>query len=666
MHVSSAVKSARRGMWAVCLGLLAVGLSGCSGCGFDPVGCSTDSDCRTGRVCADSVCVDPGLVNNVTNNVNNNLTPDMLVSQDLGSLTDMASSDAGRDMPGAIDLGLDQGNPPEDMAVADMQNPPDMQTPVDMATPDMAIPDMNMPPDMNVPDMAVADMNMPPDMATPDMGIPDMGTPVIGPQISVSPAQTINFGNNPIGATVNVTLNVSNVGDAPLSLTSLDLRARPSQGFDVQPVVAMPVVIAPGQRRAFVASFSPQAAAGYRNFVDIASDDADDPTVSVELTGRGFATMTRACLYSSPDTVDFGVVTPGSSATQEITVGNCSSTEVVTVTQLRLASMNPNAPFTFVPSKTVPFAIPVGGSEKITVKYSPTTNVDTQDDLQIRSDSQLSPISTVQLVGSGGGCPDVVARGESVQDLLGADELRQGTVVIKLGDSVALSADQSSAPSGQLATTWRTLSRPAGSVADVQAPGAIDTTLTPDKAGVYVLELDGRDLVTNTSACSTSTLEVVVLGAEPRLQAQITWNADHDVDLHIQRSVGQGWPMLGDMTNDLFYDHANADWGMLNNPLDNGFHLGDDADGQGPETALIASLESNRRYRVVAQFTRRSGFQPFRFTVNATLSLVDPSTGAVLARQLTHDFDIQRQGRSWAIWEINGATGAVTAVDSEF
>lgn len=587
----------------------------------------------------------------------------MAPRQDFGFIDMELPVDFGRaDMPPVLDQSPDMVSPPDmmrvDMAPVFDMSVPDMEQP-DMTAPDMSIPDMTMP-DMNVPDMNVPDMN------TPDMAPVDMGQPMIGPQIVISPQGQLNFGNNPVGAMVDVTLNVSNVGDAPLTVTSADLRARPSQGFEFAPVVSTPTIVQPGQTRSFVVTFKPQAAAGYRNFIDVKSDDADDATVSLELVGRGFATTTRACLYSSPDVVDFGIVAPGSSATREVTVGNCSTTEVVTVTQLRLGSMNPNAPYTFTSSKPVPFAIPVGGVEKVTVKYAPATNVDTQDSLQIRSDSQVSPVSTVQLVGSGGGCPEMVARGESTNDALAVDALRQGTIVTRLGDTVVLNGAESAAPSGQLLPTWRMVQRPAGSVAGIVNPSALDTSFVPDKAGVYLFELDGKDLVTNNSACAVSTLEVVVLGEDPQVKVEVTWNADHDVDLHVQRNVGMGWPMLGDMTNDLFYDHVNADWGMVNNPLDNAFHFGDDPDGLGPEAAILTKLESGRSYRVIAQFARRDGFQPFRFTVTTKITVFDPATNMSSLTQLTHDFEVPQQGRSWVAARIDGTTGAVTIVDMVF
>lgn len=567
------------------------------------------------------------------------------------------------------DFGFIDMEPPFDLGFPDMPPVPD-QSPDMISLPDMMRVDMSPVLDMSVPDMTQPDMNVPdmnmPDMNMPDMAPADMGQPVVGPQILISPQGQLNFGNNPVGAMVDVTLNVSNIGDAALTVTSADLRARPSQGFEFMPVLSTPTVLQPGQSRSFVVTFKPQAAAGYRNFIDVKSDDADDATVSLELVGRGFATTTRACLYSSPDVVDFGIVAPGSAATREVTVGNCSTTEVVTVTQLRLGSMNPNAPYTFTSSKAVPFAIPVGGVEKVTVKYAPATNVDSQEELQIRSDSQVSPISTVQLVGSGGGCPEMVARGESTNDVLAVDELRQGTIVTRLGDTITLSGSESVAPSGQLLPTWRMVQRPAGSMASVINPSALDTSFTPDKAGVYLFELDGKDLVTNNNACAVSTLEVVVLGEDPRAKVEITWNADHDVDLHIQRNVGMGWPMLGDMVNDLFYDHVNADWGMANNALDNAFHFGDDSDGFGPEAAIITKLESGRSYRIIAQFARRDGFQPFRFTVNATISVFDPTTGATSATTLTHEFEVPQQGRSWVAAQIDGTTGAVSIVDTVF
>jgi hypothetical protein len=670
------------------LGLLFM-MSALAGCSFDEAAsCSTSDDCYDGRVCIANLCqypdgIDLGADQSVDPDqaVDPDQSPDMSVDPDVPPDLDMRpdlSPDFGPDpdlgpdpdMPPDIglDIGVDSG-PDPDMA-PDMTVDPDME--LDMApdmvvTPDM---DLDMPVDMPPVDMPVdmpdmqdmaPDMMPPPDMG-PDMDMgadmaPDMS--IIGPQIAVTPSGRIDYGNVAVGATVTDTITVTNVGDAPLVITQADLTARPSQAFDVTPVVGTMAVLTlvPGASQTFTASFTPSSRNNFNNSVFFASNDADDPRVQVDLRGAGTNKTNQICLNSSPDALDFGVVAPGSQATRDVTLVNCGNNQPVTVTQLNI---NPNGPFSIVGGAMTPFAIPVNQTRTVQIRFAPMTRDEVDAELRINSDSQLGPLQTVDLMGSGGGCAEAIAMGQVQSAQMWPTQPSAGPLVSMIGDSVDLEGGMSSAPSGQLGHAWSLPAKPAMSMASIQGAMSSQASFTADKSGVYRAKLDVTDLASGQPGCNSAQVELVTLSAEPAIFTTATWTSNHDFDLHIMRRGNNGqWPALGDQSNDLSYEQQEQEWGLANSRLDNGFHLGDST-GAGSEGALVGQLQSGRAWRVVVNFSRPLSIQPA--TVDLVLSVRLPN-GSIIARTLSRTFGPQEIRRAWLAFEIDDQ-GNVTQPNS--
>src|SRR5690606_2263423 len=110
--------------------------------------------------------------------------------------------------------------------------------------------------------------------------------------------------------------------------------------------------------------------------------------------------------------------------------------------------------------------------------------------------------------------------------------------------------------------------------------------------------------------------------------------------------------------DDLHYANPTPDWGAATSAVDDGLFFGDVRRGPGEERAMVLALEPGRRYRVAAQFSRASGLQPLQFTVTGTVRL------GGMTRTLTHTFNRAEQGLKWLMFDINGATGAITTVDA--
>ena len=120
------------------------------------------------------------------------------------------------------------------------------------------------------------------------------------PQIRLTPA-SIDFGPVPLGSTSTRTLTVVNVGTADLVVTGVSLGA--AAGFSVD--FDGPVALAAGEALAMDVAFAPAVRdVPLSDLLAVASNDPDEPTVVVELSGTG----TRSTLTAVPGDIAFGEV----------------------------------------------------------------------------------------------------------------------------------------------------------------------------------------------------------------------------------------------------------------------------------------------------------------------------------------------------------------------
>ena len=146
------------------------------------------------------------------------------------------------------------------------------------------------------------------------------------------------------------------------------------------------------------------------------------------------------------------------------------------------------------------------------------------------------------------------------------------------------------------------------------------------------------------------------------LTASTSWQADHDLDIHLVQSDANGAFVFNDPDNDLYWNNTEPDWGSAGSALDDPFFYGDDTDGFGPERVGLAQFDSSKKYRVGVQYSRRDGNFPFVWDTD--LDLTVRAGGMVINQTLTHRFGVNDEGDIWVVYEIDGSNGAVTVVDT--
>jgi len=192
------------------------------------------------------------------------------------------------------------------------------------------------------------------------------GTGVAG-RLEVTPLR-VEFGRVPIGATVEETITVRNLGTEPMAYGGVKLL---DNGGGVYRVVSAPSlagnVLAPGAMFEVKVAFSPTVngpAATTRVELDVRPLDSTRPGPKVALSGEGGA----SCVVLQPEPLDFGVVAEGMSATREVRIQNRCRTDVL-VSDLKLQTKKGG--YFMLAQAAASTPIPVGQSHAVPITYMP-------------------------------------------------------------------------------------------------------------------------------------------------------------------------------------------------------------------------------------------------------------------------------------------------------
>jgi len=141
------------------------------------------------------------------------------------------------------------------------------------------------------------------------------------PEIDFS-TLSVAFGNVKLGRTGNSSVQVTNIGDADLSVQNAVLvNNDDDNAFEMNWDGA--AVLAPNESLEISLTFSPEAVQAYDAVLRITSDDADEGTVDIALTGTGIPLDPAEITVAEEDlTHDFGNVIVGANATWDLQISN--------------------------------------------------------------------------------------------------------------------------------------------------------------------------------------------------------------------------------------------------------------------------------------------------------------------------------------------------------
>jgi Abnormal spindle-like microcephaly-assoc'd, ASPM-SPD-2-Hydin/Protein of unknown function (DUF1573) len=208
------------------------------------------------------------------------------------------------------------------------------------------------------------------------------------PQISLS-SSSVQFGTVGTGSTSNLSLTISNLGNADLTISVVSIVGTQ---FSVSGITT-PKTIPAGQSALVGLTFQPTAAGAATGNLTITSNDPANPTLTVTLAGTGSA-ATFGQLQANPTSVSFGTVSTGSNATQQVILSNTGTAAV------QISSIAASGTGFSVNGITAPFTLNAATTATLNVVFAPTTGGSASGSVTVTSNANNSPL-TIPVTGTG-------------------------------------------------------------------------------------------------------------------------------------------------------------------------------------------------------------------------------------------------------------------------
>ncbi len=479
-------------------------------------------------------------------------------------------------------------------------------------------------------------------------------------KIKVNP-EIIDFGPVQVGSNTPVPLQILNLGNADLVVSSVDLANLEGDLFKF--VLSGQEYPAGGK-----VDFSPPLTIKPGDIVNAsmlfnAKDDkprsteiffqTNDP--SLAQPGPGIKRVavkvnsTGPCLLLSPKAVVFGPTPVGQTKKQVLQLKSCGD-EPVVITNVALDSSPAAGNFapdwaTFAagnnqaPSQANPLTIPVNGVLQLNVLYTPASLATVQPDGSVASDlanlvftSNIAAVTSkasLEGYGAASDCPVPIIT------IMEGDTVTPQTVLHIDGKQSYASVQTASITEYQ----W-SVEQPMGSVG-LLLPNdkAAAVSFQPNVAGNYKFRLQIKDS-TGKSSCAPAEKIVKVI-PDQAIHVELLWKtpgdkdesdsgpgAGSDLDLHFahQYAAGQDYdkdgkpdPWFAGQYDCFWLNCGNGNsvqWGSYDPNIDDDPHLDrDDTDGAGPENLNLTLPEDGRTYSVGVHYYNDFGLGPSVATV---------------------------------------------------
>jgi hypothetical protein len=442
----------------------------------------------------------------------------------------------------------------------------------------------------------------------------DTGLTEQHPEITVAP-DSLAFGDTPVLSGTDLPLFVSNGGRVDLTV---DLAVDLPFSLDVSHVV-----VEPGDTATVTVGFHPTTYLDYTGSIAVTSDDEDNPSLAVPLTGTGVPEPTPD-VDVAPLSLDFGPLLPPGQGVLHFTIGNVGDAPL----ELGVLGHTGSGAFVLYSDPSDQTVMP-GDELPVVVGYVPANADGDGATLAIPTNDPDEPLVQVALIGNGGG--------DGSYPIAVADCPTE----VDPPENVAVADGGSSDPGGHLPLTyaWRLAGKPTGSQAELVEEALADTEFFADLAGDYDVEL----VVTNSLGVRSppARCRIAAIPTED-LHVELIWDGlRSDVDLHLRQASGS----LFERPQDCNWCNTHPTWGAT---LDL-----DDRSGLGPENINVAD-PADGNYDVAVHVFDDDGDGSIIATVRVW-------TFGVLEDERSHRLE---RNEVWEVGRVNWPDGTFGVVDS--
>ncbi len=215
-----------------------------------------------------------------------------------------------------------------------------------------------------------------------------------GPDIQVLPDQ-LNFGLNSLISPTQRPVTIINNGVDTLEIR--DARVDGSAGFSVESAAG--TRLEPGEFATIAVTFEPFAEGPVQSSLVIASNDQDEPEVTVTLLGEGINLPPCSYEVRSPQ-MSFGVVERGRTVSRAIEIRNVGAHDCL-ISSVILQDPGTDPAISLPDGDIISELIPPGAAKTIRVEFAPQRSGTHEGVLEIWISDPINPKIEVRLSGTG-------------------------------------------------------------------------------------------------------------------------------------------------------------------------------------------------------------------------------------------------------------------------
>jgi hypothetical protein len=506
------------------------------------------------------------------------------------------------------------------------------------------------------------------------------------PQIYAEP-KTLDFGRTPANAEKFLETVVSNLGQLPLNISTMNVAGNDFQAFiGDRNVTQDPAVLAdpdgdgqpglaPRSQFTLRVRYLTETEGPDSGEVQIVSDDPQSQTYVINLVANGAA----PCVQVTPNPLDLPGTPVGQRNTRPLAVSSCGG-EPLTIKSMKIVEAEARGIELDLAGINFPARLPAIDQNDPTNFPTRNFNVICAPDeqraygvtIEVETDDPINPVTRVPV------------RCRGVINACPVPRVQQNELTVRPLELIDLSGAASEDPDGPngkpVKYRWNIVERPAGSTSvawerpggDLARPadGAVDdredtptAVLFAELLGTYVVELEVEDDLGQTApseVCPDPVARVTInVETDEDIHVQLVWDTPgdpdqtdqegSDVDLHFLHPNGVGWQIS---PLDCYYANANPDWGVRGRPDDDPSLDIDDVNGAGPENLNLNNPEDTTAlgnfYRVGVHYYRAENFLS-----GGTYGFSDVTIRVYLGGQLEWENEVpKRMQTTNQFWEV--------------
>lgn len=213
------------------------------------------------------------------------------------------------------------------------------------------------------------------------------------PHAVAEPAQ-IDFDEVIVGSSTTIGVAIKNEGSGYLEIEAVELADGSSADFEI---VGSPGTVRAGEEDLLTVSYTPDAEGEDVGVARLYTNEDEAPTLDVPLSGMG----TSPRLDLDPETLNFGIVTPGENLTKTVTV-SASGSGALHISSIAFSGAEEVAYAMEYDTDVVvfPYELEHGFSFPIDVTFAPPDESEYEGAIWVTSDDPDSPLGIVTLLGN--------------------------------------------------------------------------------------------------------------------------------------------------------------------------------------------------------------------------------------------------------------------------